>query len=483
MAVRLIEAIANIENFERLDGGSLKVHAIARTPGILTYYDSNGPRRELVTSAFLRSTDDTGFPLAGQLAELPVTLEHPPSLLRNDATKIQQYSVGKTAPKVKVYEDGRIQVEMEVSADEAIQAVESGAKRGVSLGYLCDINRTDGVYNGARYDAEQCAPFEADHLAIVASPRATNALIQSFERTDSEEDFAVALYEEFEESPSNIVDSPRSDSMGTETAATVAISDTLTVPDTFQIEINGNPHRVDAQTYADIQAERADMKKKVTEAMDEVTEDDDEYAEGKRKDAAEQLSLLLQRCDADTLPDAIHNLTVLVSRFDGVETVADAVDSIDQLQGRVDALSDDTSSSRFDSTEVEALLKKLDADTPAAALLQLEGKDFVDAHGHMLPAGFKLDGQTLHDLRLAALNNVKPGLKLRNDSESAVEGAFSAIAQDYRRVDSSSQLDKALHSDGVNSDLPTGANRQTRTSIMQKPSDSLFGISKAARRN
>ena len=51
---------------------------------------------------------------------------------------------------------------------------------GVSLGYLCNISQNAGTYKGERYDAEQCAPFEADHLAIVAKPRAKGALIQRF---------------------------------------------------------------------------------------------------------------------------------------------------------------------------------------------------------------------------------------------------------------------------------------------------------------
>ncbi|NEZ62010.1 DUF2213 domain-containing protein [Leptolyngbyaceae cyanobacterium CCMR0082] len=505
VAVRLIEAIANIEQFERQDSGSLKVTAIARTPGILTYFDSNGPRKELVTSAFLRSSDQSGFPVAGQLAELPVTLEHPPSLLRNDAAKIEKYSVGETAPKVKVYQDGRIQVEMEVKREDAISAIESGKKRGVSLGYLCDINRKPGSYLGERYDAEQCAPFEADHLAIVARPRAKEALIKSFERTDSEEDFAVAYYEDFAavSANANVVDSPRSDSMGTETAATVAISDAIQAPETFQIEINGKPHRVDAATYADIQAERADAKKKVPpeflkhmkgkkggDEMDDDDDDDDDredMSDYKRKDAADKIATVLARCDADTLNDAIHNLNVLVGRFDdSIKTVADAVDAIDQMRGRTDALNHTDSgsdSAKYDADDVAALLKRLDAETPADALTQLEGKEFVGQYGHMLPSGFNFDGQSLHELQLEAIKHVEPGLELHSDSEQAVAGAFSVVANRHKRVDSSQQLDQALHMDMIHSQPGADANRRTNTRMTKKPSESLFALSKAVRRS
>ena len=512
MAVRLIEAIANIEQFERLDSGTLKVTAIARTPGILTYFDSNGPRRELVTADFLRSPDQSGFPIAGQLADLPVTLEHPPSLLRKDDSKTKQYSVGKTGPKVKVYRDGRIQVEMEVEREDAITAIESGEKQGVSLGYLCNISQNAGTYKGERYDAEQCAPFEADHLAIVAKPRAKGALIKGFERTDDTADIAVAYFEEFEPS-SDVVDSPRSDSMGTNTAATVAISDIAkpAMPETFQIDINGKPFHVDSAMYEALNAERSDMaeykkdmdKKKHKgkkpssmndEFMGDDDEDDDEYEDGDyaakkmRKDATEQISAVLIRCDADTLTDALYNLNVLVGRFDGADTVADVVEAIDTLQGRVDALDHEDSSnddSRFDDGDVKALLEKLDAADPAAALLALEGKEFIVSYGHLLPPGYKLDGQTLHELQLEAIKHTEPGLELKTDSAESISGAFSVVANRHKRVDSSTQLDKALHLDMgmVHSNAGPNGNRRTNTSMTKKPSESLFALSKAVRRS
>lgn len=503
VAVRYIEAIANIKEFKRQDSGSLEVTAIARTPGILTYYDSNGPRRELVTTAFLRSSDQSGFPIAGGLANLPVTLEHPPALLRKDAGKIKQYGVGKTGPEVHVSKDGQIKVVMEVEREDAIAAIESGEKRGVSLGYLCNIARKDGTYEGARYDAEQCAPFEADHLAIVANPRAKNALIQSFERTDDATDIAVAYFEEFETN-SNVVDSPRSDSMGTETAATVAISDVAKVtPEKFQIDIGGQPFHVDSNLYEAIKTERADMsnykkdmgkgkkgkKGKKASMNDEYMEedDDDEYEDGvdeARKDAADQISSLLARCDADTLSDAIYNLNVLIGRFDSVDTVADVVDAIDGLQGQLKIYGDsedDEGKDRYDADDISALLKKLDAKTPADALRAIEGREFISNYAHMLPPDFKFDGQTLQELQLAAITHLKPGVEIRSDSAAEISGAFSILSKDNRRVDNSAQLDAAFRQDMVNSSPGAGANRSTGTPMIQPPHDSLFSLSKAVR--
>ena len=103
----------DIDKF-RMDSetGVMTVTAIARCPGVLRYSNPDGSQRvELVSPQFLRKFDDNGFPLAGKLGGIPVTLEHPPGLLRGDSAAIEQFGVGQTKPKVKVYSDGKVQVE------------------------------------------------------------------------------------------------------------------------------------------------------------------------------------------------------------------------------------------------------------------------------------------------------------------------------------------------------------------------------------
>jgi len=215
----------DIERFDSDENGVKTVVALARVPGPLRYRNADGSERvELVTSEFLRKLDSNGFPIAGKLAAIPVTLEHPPGLLRNDADLVNQYRVGETKPKVKVYQDGRVQVEFEVFDSVAQDAIRNGEKRGVSLGYRCGIERQDGEWNGIRFDAVQSEPFEADHLAIVARPRAPEALIT---RHDSADDVAWQITPE------------RIDA----------------VADQFQIELNGEPFMVPKDLYMAIKAE------------------------------------------------------------------------------------------------------------------------------------------------------------------------------------------------------------------------------------
>jgi hypothetical protein len=173
-----------ITRFDTDDAGTMTVTAIARAPGPLVYRNMDGTvRTEVVSSDFLRRLDVDEFPLAGRLAGIPVTLEHPPHLLRQDANEIKKYGKGAVKSKgIKVYSDGRTEVQFEVMDSDAQEAIRSGEKPGVSLGYLCNTVHRDGIY----YQEE---PYAPDHLAITGSPRAKEAVITGF-RMDSGEDVA-----------------------------------------------------------------------------------------------------------------------------------------------------------------------------------------------------------------------------------------------------------------------------------------------------
>jgi hypothetical protein len=173
-----------ITRFDTDDTGVMVVTAIARAPGPLVYRNMDGTvRTEVVSSDFLRRLDADEFPLAGRLAGIPVTLEHPPHLLRQDANEIKKYGKGAVKSKgIKVYSDGRTEVQFEVMDSDAQEAIRSGEKPGVSLGYLCNTVHRDGIY----YQEE---PYAPDHLAITGSPRAKEAVITGF-RMDANDDVA-----------------------------------------------------------------------------------------------------------------------------------------------------------------------------------------------------------------------------------------------------------------------------------------------------
>jgi GTP cyclohydrolase II len=162
----------------------MTVEAIARHPGVLTYYKADGSvRRELVPSDLLRGFDSNGMPLAAKLAGIPVSNEHPTALFktlpsdRRDALK-----KGVVAEDgIEVYKDGSTKVRFHVTDAATQDDIRSGRKDGVSLGYEVGSVEKAGEWQGKRYDAMQSTPFEADHLAVVKYPRADQARIVRFD--------------------------------------------------------------------------------------------------------------------------------------------------------------------------------------------------------------------------------------------------------------------------------------------------------------
>ncbi|MBW4469311.1 MAG: DUF2213 domain-containing protein [Stenomitos rutilans HA7619-LM2] len=172
--------LATIDHFDSKDG-VMTVTAIARTPGILTYRNADGStRRELVSREFLRRTDSNGVPLVAQLANLPVTNEHPPCLLRNDADLLKKYQVGRTQNKVHVFDDGRVQVTFDVFDPETQDDIRLGRKDGVSVGYETAVKHDAGEWHGQHFDAMQDEPIDKDHMAVCVNNRAIGAKIKAF---------------------------------------------------------------------------------------------------------------------------------------------------------------------------------------------------------------------------------------------------------------------------------------------------------------
>lgn len=181
----------HIDSYEERSDGSLRVKAIARHPGVLKYKSDAGDRLELVHPDFNKALDSNGFPYLGQLGGAPVCREHPPLLIRGDSDLEERYQVGEVDPKIRIFQDGKVEVWMDVYDSQTKADVIAGRKRGVSLGYQTNVARQDGVWNGQSYTHVQCEPLRVDHLAIVASPRAPEALITRFDDAGSD-GFGVA---------------------------------------------------------------------------------------------------------------------------------------------------------------------------------------------------------------------------------------------------------------------------------------------------
>ncbi len=103
------------------------------------------------------------------LANLPVTLEHPPELLTPDTCR--EYQRGHTGSNVEYRTPFAYGVVTITDAD-AIKAVKSGEAREVSVGYRVKFDATPGVTpDGQRYDGIQ-REISGNHVAIVRKGRA-----------------------------------------------------------------------------------------------------------------------------------------------------------------------------------------------------------------------------------------------------------------------------------------------------------------------
>jgi len=168
--------------------GSLSVTAIARRSGIMRYRSDSGDRLEFVPPELIDARDEQGRPVMGMLAGAPNTNEHPAQVIRYSTDSRKAVQVGKVNEEIHIFNDAdgerSVKVRFDVSDPETIADIRSGRKKGVSLGYLCNVIKEDGEYKGQPYTHKQAMPFTIDHLAIVANPRNPGALITRFDSDD-----------------------------------------------------------------------------------------------------------------------------------------------------------------------------------------------------------------------------------------------------------------------------------------------------------
>jgi uncharacterized protein len=303
-----------IERFDSTDG-VMTVEAIARHPGVLTYHKKDGStRRELVPLELLRGFDSAGMPLAGKLAGIPVSNEHPTALFktlsqdRRDALK--KGDVGEDG--VEVYTDGRIKVRFHVTDAATQDDIRSGRKDGVSLGYEVGSVETGGVWNGQRYDAMQAQPFEADHLAVVKYPRADEARIVRFDA----DDFGYQVFDSKKEVP----------------MANIRLDSGVVI-------------EADPQLVAAWDSLHNDMKKKSNEFIEQMKAKD-EKSKAEKEEMEEEMDSLRSELETktDEMDSVNETLTLIQSRVDELEATPAPVMDADEVAAivsdRVDAWMD-----------------------------------------------------------------------------------------------------------------------------------------------
>jgi hypothetical protein len=152
-------------NWEETPEGYLRIKATFARTGLQRYRRQDGseaveyrPEEEVSKKDSLLS-----------LANLPVTLEHPPELLTPETCR--EYQRGHTGSNVEYRTPFAYGVVTITDAD-AIKAIKSGDAREVSVGYRVKFDATPGVTpDGQRYDGVQ-REISGNHVAVVRKGRA-----------------------------------------------------------------------------------------------------------------------------------------------------------------------------------------------------------------------------------------------------------------------------------------------------------------------
>jgi uncharacterized protein len=198
VATRYDTTTLSKEKSQRTPEGYLFCESYFARDGILEYRLPGGEVRRELRLPEINKAEDTLLSYASK----PVTVEHPPVLL--DAETSKQYQVGVSDPEAiyeRRYGKGFVSGIVRIFDSTAIDLVDSGSKREISIGYTADIDRTSGVYfpstgkyvtgeaakktkGGERFDAIQ-RNVKVNHIALTAKGRAGGDVRL---RLDSEED-------------------------------------------------------------------------------------------------------------------------------------------------------------------------------------------------------------------------------------------------------------------------------------------------------
>lgn len=155
----------------RTPEGYLLAEGYAGRAGVLTYRQPDGSQRyELIPPDELFNVDSLAT-----LARKPVTLQHPAEggkPVQVDSTNVGRFEVGDVDGMIDEERmGGFVRVRVAVRRADAVASVESGVSRGLSMGYVCDLDETPGTWNGTHYDAVQ-RNRRYNHLALCGLGRA-----------------------------------------------------------------------------------------------------------------------------------------------------------------------------------------------------------------------------------------------------------------------------------------------------------------------
>ena len=346
------------------------------------------------------------------LANLPVTLEHPPELLTPETCR--QYQRGHTGSMVEYRSPFAVGF-VTVTDREAIDAVKRGDAREVSVGYRVKFDATPGVTpDGQRYDGVQ-REISGNHVAIVRKGRAGPEV-----RLHMDSAYAVDPF------PADGQPQPKTEDSMTAVAALSNATEALA-------------SALSAQVRADAKGKKAPppMAMEEDDEAREGSDDEDMMEEDEEMDggAANLGSYKVAKKDGGMkmVPKAMYDKACAERD--------DAIAAHERDLGRLDALVD-----RLDSleSEIDSRVDSEDIDLDALVNARLELIDRATAITGERPT---FDGLTDRELMIESLEKVGVDPeRFEGRSDDYVAATFDTYAeQGAGRSDSADPLLNALN--------------------------------------
>ena len=394
-------------NWEETSEGYLRIKATFARTGLQRYRRQDGteaveyrPEEEVSKQDALLS-----------LANLPVTLEHPPELLTPDTCR--QYQRGHTGSMVEYRSPFAVGF-VTVTDREAIDAVKRGDAREVSVGYRVKFDATPGVTpDGQRYDGVQ-REISGNHVAIVRKGRAGPEVRLHMDSATAVDPF-----------PADGLNTPHQEDDMTAVAAlstaTEALASALT-----------------ATVRADAKGKKAPMPVMEDEDIREGSEDPDEeeMMEEEEMDggAANLGPYKVAKKDGGKgmVPKAMYD-KACAERDDAIAAHERDLGRLDALMERLDSL----------EAEIDSRIDAADIDIDAIVTSRL---DLIDRATAITGERPTFDGLSDRELMIDALSEigVEPS-RFEGRSDDYVAATFDAYSEQAAgRADSSDPLAAAL---------------------------------------
>lgn len=279
----------------------------------------------------------------------PVTLQHPNQPVNLD--NVGDLQVGMSANDAS-FDGLNNYVTITVTDKKAVEAIEKGEVKAISMGYRCSIVDHDGVWQGSHHDQEQ-KDIVYNHIALVKNGRAGDQVRFTVgDSADFADFFDMADPEEGEKKPTEdgnehqdgqpvIVNDGKA---GTE----VNLKDNNHNQEQSMktIQLDGVDYQADEKVIEALQAAQNDAAEKLDEIqtlLSAVDEKDSQIA-----DLQEKLDAANDEIDESLIDDAVNaKLAILdAAREAGIE--CDASDDVSELKRKVIAAA-------FDGIDLESI--------------------------------------------------------------------------------------------------------------------------------